>query len=82
LSDLAATRGLPGERGRGLLRALNLGRPVAAQVAAAALALQPEGLLVNAPRPHLLRFMPALNVSFDEIDLMVDMLAEVLEQAG
>jgi acetylornithine/N-succinyldiaminopimelate aminotransferase len=79
LSGLAAKHGLAGERGRGLLRALDLGRPVAAQIAAAALARQPEGLLVNAPRPHLVRFMPALNVSFDEIDLMADMLDGVLE---
>lgn len=82
LSGLAAKHGLVGERGRGLLRALDLGRPVAAQIAAAALERKPDGLLVNAPRPHLLRFMPALNVSAEEIDLMADMLDGVLEQAA
>ncbi|MFN7573216.1 MAG: acetylornithine transaminase [Betaproteobacteria bacterium] len=82
LSGLASQHGLAGERGRGLLRALDLGRPVAAQVAAAALARQPEGLLVNAPRPHLLRFMPALNVSFEEIDLMAVMLDAALGQVA
>jgi acetylornithine/N-succinyldiaminopimelate aminotransferase len=33
------------------------------------------GLLLNAPRPNLLRFMPALNVSREEIDRMVDGVA-------
>jgi acetylornithine/N-succinyldiaminopimelate aminotransferase len=33
-----------------------------------------SGLLLNAPRPHILRFMPALNVSRDEIDQMIAIL--------
>jgi acetylornithine/N-succinyldiaminopimelate aminotransferase len=40
----------------------------------------PEGLLINSPRPNLLRFMPALNVSEDEIRLMCKMLRELLQQ--
>jgi acetylornithine/N-succinyldiaminopimelate aminotransferase len=74
LGELSARRGLTGERGRGLLRALDLGRPIAAAVVQTARELQPEGLLLNAPRPHLLRFMPALNVGFDEIDRMIELL--------
>ncbi|MGE5338425.1 MAG: acetylornithine transaminase [Gemmatimonadota bacterium] len=69
---------LVGERGAGLLRALDLGRPIAPAVVDAARGLQPEGLLLNAPRPHLLRFMPALNVGFDEIDRMASQLDQVL----
>jgi len=40
----------------------------------------PVGLLLNSPRPDLLRFMPALNVSTEEIDQMIAMLAKVLEK--
>jgi acetylornithine/N-succinyldiaminopimelate aminotransferase len=32
-------------------------------------------LLLNAPRPNLLRFMPALTVSDDEIDRMIEGVA-------
>jgi acetylornithine/N-succinyldiaminopimelate aminotransferase len=35
-------------------------------------------MLLNAPRPNLLRFMPALNVTADEIDLMLTRLDEVV----
>ncbi len=62
-------------RGRGLLLALDLGRDIASEVADAAMA---RGLLVNAPRPDSLRFMPSLTVSDDEIDRMIDILDSVL----
>jgi acetylornithine/N-succinyldiaminopimelate aminotransferase len=78
LQKLVARHGLAGERGAGLLRALDLGRPIAAEVAEAARELQPDGLLLNTPRPHLLRFMPALNVGLDEIDRMAEQLDTVL----
>jgi acetylornithine/N-succinyldiaminopimelate aminotransferase len=67
--------GLGEVRGRGLLWALELGRAVAADVVDAALA---RGLLINAPRPSVLRFMPALNVTRDEIDRMLEILREAL----
>ena len=41
-------------------------------------ALAPIGLLLNAPRPNLLRFMPALTVSEEEIDMMMRILADLL----
>lgn len=44
--------------------------------------MNPVGLLLNSPRPNLLRFMPALNVSKEEIDQMIAMLAEVLGKLG
>jgi acetylornithine/N-succinyldiaminopimelate aminotransferase len=78
LQQLANRHGLAGERGSGLLRALDLGRPIGGVLVEAARELQPEGLLLNAPRPHLLRFMPALNVSFDEIDQMAVQLDGLL----
>jgi acetylornithine/N-succinyldiaminopimelate aminotransferase len=62
-------------RGKGLLLALDLRRDVAAEVSEAAMA---RGLLVNAPRPDSLRFMPALTVSDDEIDRMIEILDGVL----
>ena len=61
-------------RGRGLLLALDLQRDMAAEITTAALQ---QGLLLNAPRPDTLRFMPALNVSEQEIDHMI----EILERA-
>jgi acetylornithine/N-succinyldiaminopimelate aminotransferase len=82
LGELSIRHGLAGERGRGLLRALDLGRPMAAEVVAAARELRPDGLLLNAPRPNLLRFMPALNIGFDEIDMMADTLDPLLEYVG
>jgi len=78
LDELVARHRLAGERGRGLLRALDLGRPCAARVVDCARDLAPEGLLVNAPRPHLLRLMPALNIESDAIDRMVELLDGVL----
>jgi acetylornithine/N-succinyldiaminopimelate aminotransferase len=36
------------------------------------------GLLINAPRQHCLRLMPALNVSGEEVALMLEMLDAVL----
>jgi acetylornithine/N-succinyldiaminopimelate aminotransferase len=64
-------------RGKGLLVALGLGREIAPDVAAQAFQ---RGLLVNAPRQDTLRFMPALTVTHEEIDRMIDILDAVLEQ--
>jgi acetylornithine/N-succinyldiaminopimelate aminotransferase len=79
LNGLVAELALSHERGLGLLRALDLGADIAAEVVRYArddLERHPgwagRGLLLNAPRPNLLRFMPALNVTHEEIDLMVD----------
>ena len=82
LQALAQRRGYEGERGAGLLRALMLGSDIAPAVVSAARALDPTGLLINAPRPNLLRFMPALNVSRDEIDQMLALLETALDAAG
>ena len=71
LLALSGEFGLGGERGEGLLRALVLNRDIGPQLVEEARELQPQGLLLNAPRPNLLRFMPALNVEREEIDLMI-----------
>jgi acetylornithine/N-succinyldiaminopimelate aminotransferase len=38
-------------------------------------------LLLNTPRPSLLRFMPALNLSLEEIDTMLAILENAVRQA-
>jgi len=68
LAALSRQRGLGEVRGRGLLMALDLGRDAGAKVVEHARA---NGLLLNSPRPNTLRFMPALNVSAEEIELML-----------
>ncbi len=76
LGRLSDCHGLGGFRGRGLLQALDLGRDVAPAIAAAAFE---AGLLVNAPRPDSLRFMPSLAVTRDEIMEMSAMLDPLLQ---
>ena len=78
LDHLISAHGLAGRRGRGLLQALDLGRPLGAALVEAARDLVPEGLLLNSPRPNLLRLMPALNVSVAEIDRMVALVDGLL----
>jgi len=75
LRALAAVYGGCGVRGAGLLWALGLPADVGSAVVTAALA---EGLLINSPQPALLRFMPALNVTLDEIDSMLLLLERAL----
>ncbi|HZW23501.1 acetylornithine transaminase [Noviherbaspirillum sp.] len=82
LNKLCDKHGLEGERGEGLLRALKLGKDIGPKIVETARDMEPVGLLLNAPRPDLLRFMPALNVSNDEIDQMVAMLSDVLTRLG
>src|SRR5580698_3762902 len=79
LLELSEERGFAGERGEGLLRALLLGKDIGNQIVEKARNLQPDGLLLNAARPNLLRFMPALNVTNEEIDQMMAMLRSILD---
>ncbi|MFC7298897.1 acetylornithine transaminase [Herminiimonas aquatilis] len=80
LLKLTEQHGLAGERGDGLLRALKLGSDIGPQIVEKARDMGPVGLLLNSPRPDLLRFMPALNVTHEEIDQMISMLSDVLTQ--
>jgi acetylornithine/N-succinyldiaminopimelate aminotransferase len=82
LQGLVRDLDLSHERGWGLLRALDLGADIAGAVVDYArdrLDKHPgwegTGLLLNAPRPNLLRFMPALTVSRGEIDRMIEGVA-------
>ncbi|QWD63744.1 acetylornithine transaminase [Polynucleobacter sp. MWH-UH2A] len=82
LLKLSAEFGLEGERGEGLLRALMLGKDIGGKLVDLARDRSPEGLLINSPRPNLLRFMPALNVSNDEILQMCNILRELLKETA
>ena len=79
LQKLSARHGLGEVRGRGLLLALDLKLPIGASIVAEALA---DGVLINSPQPDALRFMPALNVTREEISLMIDCLDTILVKAG
>ena len=78
LSAISQKWGMKGERGQGLLRALILDRDDAPAIVAAAMEMSPEGMLLNAPRGNLLRFMPALNISEQEVALMLERLDEII----
>ena len=79
LQRLSARHGLGEVRGRGLLLALDVVRPIAPSIVAEAFEL---GLLLNAPRADTLRFMPALNVTRDEIAAMIETLDGILTKLG
>ena len=79
LQRLSARHGLGEVRGRGLLLALDLKLPIGAALVAQALE---AGLLLNSPQPDTLRFIPALNVTRDEILLMIDQLDTILTKSG
>jgi acetylornithine/N-succinyldiaminopimelate aminotransferase len=80
LLKLSSEFGLKGERGKGLLRALMLGKDIGGKLVDLARDLEPDGLLINSPRPDLLRFMPALTVSNDEIRQMCAILRVLLKK--
>ncbi len=71
LSGLSVRHQLGEVCGRGLLVALDLKQDIAAKITEEA---RDAGLLLNTPRPNLLRFMPALNVSQEETDTMLSIL--------
>src|SRR4029078_109024 len=79
LQKLSARHGLGDVRGRGLLLALDLQVPIGGSSVAQAFA---EGVLLTSPQPDALRFMPALNVSREEISAMIDCLDGILIKAG
>ncbi|WJR74868.1 acetylornithine transaminase [Bradyrhizobium sp. NP1] len=79
LQKLSARHGLGDVRGRGLLLALDLKLPIGPAIVAQAFE---AGLLLNAPQPDALRFMPALNVTKQEIAEMIEGLDAILTRAG
>jgi acetylornithine/N-succinyldiaminopimelate aminotransferase len=79
LQRLSARHGLGEVRGRGLLLALDLKHAIAASIVAQAFE---DGVLLNAPQPDALRFMPALNVTREHIAHMIDCLDAILTKIG
>lgn len=79
LQRISARHGLGEIRGKGLLLALDLRIPIAGSIVAQAFE---DGVLLNAPRPDALRFMPALNVTKGEIGGMIDCLDAILTKMG
>jgi acetylornithine/N-succinyldiaminopimelate aminotransferase len=75
LKKLGKETGLTNIRGMGLLVAADLPQDKGADVAAYAF---DHGLLINAPRPNTIRFVPALTVSNAEIDEMLEILLDAL----
>jgi acetylornithine/N-succinyldiaminopimelate aminotransferase len=79
LQRMSARHGLGEVRGRGLLLALDLKHPIGASIVAQAFE---DGVLLNAPQPDALRFMPALNVTREQIAQMIDCLDAILTKIG
>ncbi len=77
LHQLAQEHELGEVRGSGLLLALQTADLEAAAIVRAAFERR---LLINAPREHTLRFMPALNISQAEIDEMIGRLSGVINE--
>jgi acetylornithine/N-succinyldiaminopimelate aminotransferase len=75
LAELATRYGHGETQGRGLLIGWTLRTQNAAEIVKRAFE---NRLLLNAPRPDILRFMPALTVAREEIDTMISTLADVL----
>ena len=75
LEKLSAKYGFGDVRGQGLLLALDLKKELAKDIVAKS---RDNGLLINNPRPDTLRFMPALNISREEVDQMIEILDNVI----
>ena len=63
----------------GLLIGVEMSKEISAAIVGKCLE---KGLLLNAVRPNMLRFMPPLNVNREEIDQAVAILDEVLQETG
>ena len=63
-------------RGMGLLIGIEMNQDISGEIVGKALE---KGLLINAVRPNMIRFMPPLNVSIEEIDQAVEVISEILE---
>jgi acetylornithine/N-succinyldiaminopimelate aminotransferase len=70
---------ISGVRGRGLLQAITLHADVAPVVVDAAL---DAGLVINAPRPDVLRLAPPLIITAVQLDTFVSQLPALLDHAG
>ena len=65
-------------RGRGLMIGFTLARPVAARLVDAGLA---HGFVLNAPAGDIIRLLPPLVITRDDIDALIDALPALYEEA-
>lgn len=79
LQELSRNHRCGAVRGKGLLLALDLTRAIGPLAVERAFE---RGLLINAPRPDSLRFMPALIVTLEEVDQLIAILDGVLVDLG
>lgn len=77
LEALSQKHNLGTVRGLGLLLALDVKTPTGPEIVAQAMQ---NSLLLNAPAPDTLRFMPALNVTESEISAMIGILDQTIEE--
>ena len=63
-------------RGMGLLIGLEMSQDFSSKIVGESL---DKGLLINAVRPNMIRFMPPLNVSKEEIDKAIEIINSILE---
>ena len=64
-------------RGKGLLIGLEMSKDISPEIVSRCL---DKGLLINAVRPSMIRFMPPLNVTKNEIDKSISILISVLKE--
>ncbi|WP_127533239.1 aspartate aminotransferase family protein [Paenibacillus kobensis] len=77
LQPVAERFGISRIRGMGLLVGFDLPHPVGSELVSAALA---NGLLINSPSPSVIRLMPPLIVTQEDVSVMLQQLALSLEQ--
>lgn len=65
-------------RGKGLMVAVEFTEPIAQKVRDACLAAEPVGLIVNSIGDYIIRFLPPLTVTAEEIEQAVDILQKAI----
>jgi acetylornithine/N-succinyldiaminopimelate aminotransferase len=77
LNEIAAEFNLKNVRGKGLLIAFDLPANKGSEVVAECFK---AGLIINSPRPSIIRLMPPLIVNEEQINQMIQILSAVLEK--
>jgi acetylornithine/succinyldiaminopimelate/putrescine aminotransferase len=63
-------------RGMGLLIGMEMNKEISGDIVSKSLE---KGLLINAVRPNMIRFMPPLNVSKQEVDTAINIIESILK---
>lgn len=67
-------------RGKGLMVAVEFSEPIAPKVRDECLKAEPVGLIVNAIGDHIIRFLPPLTVTAEEIDEAISILQRAIDK--